>query len=559
VRRVRMGAGVVALAVVAAACGGGGGGGGGSSPTTAGTPQRGGSMTYALEAETTDGFCLPEAQLAIAGIQVARTVYDTLTVPDASGRYVPWLARSLRHNRAYTKWTIDLRDGVKFHDGTDLTAQVVKNNLDAYRGAYEKTGPDGKKLRNPLLFFFVFQNVKSVDVTGPLQVTVATVKPWVGFDSYLWSSGRLGIMAQSQLDDPDTCDRKLVGTGPFEQKEWRVNDHFTVVRNPSWWYAKVSGKPYPYLDRIVYRPITKGDDRLRAFKAGAVDAAHFDNENQLRDLRAMAGGGQITLADSTRSTELNYTMLNASVAPFDDRRVRLAAAKAVDRNQMNELLWAGIGEVASGPFSPGNVGYLKDTGYPSYDPEGAKRLVREYERDTGQPVRVTLKCTDDPNTLELAQTYKNAWDQAGMNVTISPQSDQSQYISVAIGGDFQAITWRNHPGGDPDTQYVWWYDYHSNPVNFGRIDDPALNRLLDRGRSEPDPTARRAIYEDVNREFAKQVWNLWENWSHWAVPLGAGVHGDGGVFGPPLPGGQKPFDGLATGHPVYQLWRDRSG
>jgi peptide/nickel transport system substrate-binding protein len=100
-----------------------------------GPPQRGGTLVYGLEAETTNGWCLPEGQLAIAGIQVARSIYDTLTVPTGDGSFAPFLAESVTPNADYTQWTITLRPGVTFHDGSPLTAEVVKNNLDAYRAA----------------------------------------------------------------------------------------------------------------------------------------------------------------------------------------------------------------------------------------------------------------------------------------------------------------------------------------------------------------------------------------------------------------------------------------
>jgi peptide/nickel transport system substrate-binding protein len=176
----------------------------------------------------------------------------------------------------------------------------------------------------------------------------------------------------------------------------------------------------------------------------------------------------------------------------------------------------------------------------------------------GSP-KVTLTSTSDPNTLELVQTEANAWKEAGFDVSLDQVADQSQYINVAIGGEYQAMTWRNHPGGDPDTQYVWWYnkdgDPGVNPVNFGRIPDKEIGKLLEQGRVESDPATREQIYEDLNRRFADQVWNLWENWSIWSVPTSNDLHAEGGVLGPDNPDGSKPFPGLATGHPVYQFWR----
>ena len=253
-------ASVLALAMVAAACGGGGddggGGGGGDAAGEEGTPTPGGKVVYGLEAETTDGWCLPEAQLAIAGIMVADAIYDTLTRPNAEGTYEPWLAESVEPNDDYTEWTITLRDGVTFHDGTDLTAEVVKNNLDAYRGQYPT--------RNPLLFIFDFANIASVDVVDPLTVSVTMNEPWVAFDAYLYGSGRVGIMAQAQLDDTQSCDRNLIGTGPFMLTDWVPNQHFQAEKNPDYWATDADGNQLPYLDEIEFRPIVEVEQRENA-------------------------------------------------------------------------------------------------------------------------------------------------------------------------------------------------------------------------------------------------------------------------------------------------------
>ncbi len=195
-------------------------------PTDEGTPVPGGEITYGLEAETASGWCLPEAQLAISGIQVARAIYDTLTAPDENGEIKPFLAESVTPNADNTVWTIKLRDGIKFSDGTALDATVVKNNLDAYRGTYPA--------RQPLLFVFTFQDIASVDVVDPLTVTVTTKRPWVDFPWFLWGSARVGIMGQAQLDST-SCNDDLIGTGPFIKDSWTVNNSFVATKNPNYW------------------------------------------------------------------------------------------------------------------------------------------------------------------------------------------------------------------------------------------------------------------------------------------------------------------------------------
>ena len=204
--------------------------------------------------------------------------------------------------------------------------------------------------------------------------------------------------------------------------------------------------------------------------------------------------------------------------------------------------------MADGPFAPGNVGYVKDPGFPKYDPTGAKKLVDEYRQGGGNPDFV-LNSANDPQTIRLAELIQQDAKKIGINVRINPE-EQAKLISDSIGGSFQAVTWRNHPGGDPDTQYVWWYN-PGNPVNFGRFNDPVINQLLDQGRGEPDPAKRKTIYEDLNREFAKKMWNVWGWFVPWAVAESPNVHG---IIGPKLPDGSLPSTQLAVGHTLIGVW-----
>ena len=148
---------LTALAVLAGCGGGNADADGTTDGADAGEPVRGGEVVYGLEAETGGGWCLTDSTLAISGIMVTRAIYDTLTTATADGGFVPYLAESVEPNDDFTQWTITLRDGVTFHDGSTLDATVVKNNLDAYLGRYEN--------RPSLFFGFVLQNVDTVEVS----------------------------------------------------------------------------------------------------------------------------------------------------------------------------------------------------------------------------------------------------------------------------------------------------------------------------------------------------------------------------------------------------------
>ncbi len=526
----------------------------------AGDPVRGGTLTYGQEADTNGGFCLPEAQLAISGMMVVRAIYDTLTVPNAEGEFVPYLAESVEPNDDFTEWTIAVREGIAFHDGSPLTAEVVKNNLDAYRGEYEG--------RSSLLFAFVLQNVNDIEVVDDLSLVVRTEVPWVGFPAYLYSSSRLGIMSQSQLDDPD-CATNPVGTGPFSFVEWRQNQRFVGERNEDYWQIAPDGEPYPYLDRIVFEPIPDGQVRAQAIESGNVDAIHTSNGADIggryRDLR---DGGRVNMLVSEAFAEVSFVQLNHTQPPFDDVRMRRALAMGADREQINQVISDGLPTIANGIFAPDSPAYVEDTGFPELDLEGAQALVDEYVAEGNDP-SFALSSTTDPTVRRTAELVQERAEALGISVELN-ELDQAALINAAIGKSYQAMLFRNYPGGDPDQTYVWFYsttgDGESpNLVNFSGVDDPEIDRLLDEGRSEPDPDTRQGIYQDLNRHMGEQVTGIWFTYTPWAIVMGDGVHN---VLGPPLPGddpgqpgeastddpARQPNPGLATGHSLLGMW-----
>jgi peptide/nickel transport system substrate-binding protein len=228
-----------------------------------------------------------------------------------------------------------------------------------------------------------------------------------------------------------------------------------------------------------------------------------------------------------------------------------------------------IPQIASGPFAPGAVGYLADAGFPQFNLDQAKQEVAAYKAQTGQDLSFTYGGTPDPEGVDTQNFIKSMFEAAGMKVT-TYTVEQTQYINVAVARNFQMYGWRNFPGSDPDSLFVWWNCNNgpaTNPppaataadappacdnlVNFGGFNDAVINSDLQQGRSELDPAKRAAFYEDLNRQFSKQLYNLWINWAVWSVATDPKVHG---IFGPPLPDGSAPNPGLATGHSMAGLF-----
>jgi len=530
----------------------------------AGKPQRGGQLVYAMEADNLN-YCLPEAQMAMAGMQVTRAIYDPLVVPNAEGGYSPYLAQSVEPNPDFTEWTIRLRDGVTFTNGEKLDAKLVRDNLDAYRGAPSYGDDNEPNPRSALLMPFFFRDVADVIATDDMTVTVKTTRPWVAFPATLYASGRVAIMARAQLEaSKEDCTTKPIGSGPFSVASWDIGVSLKLVRNPNYWQKAEDGKPYPYVDTIAFRPIPDDSVRVNAVEAGDVSLIHTDEGDPIKNsLAPMRDEGKINLFVSDDQAEVNFLQLNTSIPPFDDLRMRQALAHAVDREDSNRRLNAGLLQVASGPMGPGSMGYLTDPGMPAYDPAAARKLIEQYKADTGDDGSFIVTSGPSPSDKRNAEQIQRQAEAVGLKVTVQ-SVDQSALIDRAIAGEYQGMVFRNFPGGDPDENYVWWYG-DGNLVNFGKWDDAELNALLDQGRQTADPAARKKIYQDVNRIMATKVYGLWNTYALWAIALGPDVHN---VLGPPLPGpdpskpgdgttddpARQPSTGLATAHPLLGMW-----
>jgi peptide/nickel transport system substrate-binding protein len=499
----------------------------------AAAPKPGGAITYGLEAETGGGWCPTSERLAASGIMVEAAIYDTLVVPNTKNVMVPYLAESVEPNADFTVWTITLREGVTFHDGTPLTADAVKLNVEAWR-----TGQ---------LYSSIYKDVTDVTVTGPLSLTITVGRPWLAFDGYLYLDGRAGIVAPAQLATPATCNSNLIGTGPFSLDHWTVNQELVVNKNPNYWQKDSKGKQLPYLDKITFKPIAEASQRVASLQGGQLDVMHTSDGQQVDALDQMASQYNL-MKEVPGRRETRYYLMNVAKPPLDDLDARRAIAMAIDREQINQIRNNGVYDISNGPFDFKVPGYVKDPGFPKFNLKKATALAKKYKDAHNGEFSVVLEHTNDPANTAEADLIKQQLAKAGIDAT-TKQDDQTNFITAAVSGNFSIMLWRQHPGNDPDAQYVWWNT--GSLVNFGKIADPELQALMDQGRGETDPAKRKAIYQQVDRLFGEKVYNVWAYYANWTVAAKKNVQGMAGTTLPD--GGGKP--GFIFGrHPVVGMW-----
>jgi peptide/nickel transport system substrate-binding protein len=518
-RRFDLRVGVVALSVAAlvvSGCGGGDGDGGdpgsasnevGPAAADAATPNSGGTLTFALEAESAGGYCLPEAQLAASGIMVHNAIYDPLVAFDRELRPMPWLAESISPNADFTTFTIKLRSGIRFHDGSPLDARVVKLNLDVDRGEPAAVATTG---RNPLLSRIVLANVASVDQVDALTLTVTTKVPWPAFPTYL-ASGRFGVVGEAQLMSPDCADH-LIGTGPFQLTSWERNQEMVLDRNPHYWQHDPNGVQLPYLDQLVFRPIETSRGRLDALEAGTVLAAHFSDPVSLD---AVEGSELALIEEAPGHREVGHFVVNVGRPPLDDAAVREHLVMAIDRDGLKAVAGGDRLDVADQPYDREVMGYQADIERPNADPEAAAAFFE------GKDLSLRFVTGTDPGATAMAEELKRQLEAVGVELVIDA-NDQSSQINQMLAGTFDLALSRNFPGQDPDSNYSWWYS--GQPANFGRMADPEVDAALDEGRSSPDPEVRRVAYERIGDRFAAAHPFLWTWYDAWGIGAADTVH-----------------------------------
>ena len=482
----------------------------------------GGRIVVGVEAETANPWRPANMNCASSCQFIARTFFDPLVAVDSELDWEPFLAESIDINDDATVFTITLREGIDFHDGTPFDADAAMQNIDAsftsllISGAVKDIAknPDGSVLMEKLDDrTFTLQTGFNGDPDNPI--------PWPLFPYYL--GGQAGLMASpTWLDAAEAGsadETQAVGTGPFILTNYAPGDRTTVQRNPDYWLSDDDGNQLPFLDEIEFRVIEDSQVRGEALRSGDLDIMATSDSLVVADF---ADDANFEYVNQDQFSETNYIMFNLTKPYLADRDVRCALLQAFDTEDLIEVVSGGAATPSIGPFTPGQEGFLADNGYLGYDPDAAADAIAAWTAENG-PLTINYSTTPTVTNLQTAQYLAGEWGAIGVNVTID-QIEQSTLINNALFADpaFDAFGWRNHAGLFVDSQYFWWHGSSISPdsplsLNFGRLDDPVINELLELSRSEFDEDVRRGYAEDINRRFASECFIIPTSQTQWGV------------------------------------------
>lgn len=284
---------------------------------------------------------------------VYANLFEGLTRFGPDGAILPALAQGWDVAEDGKVWTFHLHGGVTFHDGSAMDAEDVKFSLDRARA--EGSANAQKAL---------FAGIESVEAADPLTVKV-TLKAPNGNFAFNMAWGDAVILAPETAADAAT---HPVGTGPFQFGDWAQGDHVTLTAYPGYWGAK------PALAKVTFRFISDPTAAFAAMMAGDVDA--FPNFPAPETLSQFAADPRFKVIVGSTEGETILAMNNVK-APLDNPAVRAAIAHAINRQEIIDGAMFGYGTPIGTHFAPHNPDYVDLTALSAYDPELAKKELRE--------------------------------------------------------------------------------------------------------------------------------------------------------------------------------------
>ena len=506
-RYARLLAMLLCLALVLSACGGGGDTSSQSSTAASGSTASGdasASQSTVSGGSTSDeiatksdpnsivagfnsepGKLDPQNNAQIVGIMIERQIFEPLIDKDSeTGELIPCLA---------TEWSWDddthlrlkLREGVKFHNGEDFTAEDVLYTLERI-----KVGSASASLYEP---FDAENSVAEDDYTVVIAFT-GNFAPALNF----LTNGRAYIVPKDYLEEngEEALNQNPIGTGPFEFVEWVISSHCNMKRNESYWGEK------PSFENLQIRFITDDTSRNIALETGELDMALQIQESDINNI--MDGGVPHLIGYKVPGQQGSYFAFNSNNVPaFEDIRVRQALAYAVD--------WEAALQGANGDLYmlmdsciPVTIDYYTSIGTYEYDVEKAKQLLEEAGYGDG----LSFNCIEEEvapsvRLLEILQQY---WAEIGVTMEIQVVDTATWMEANMNGTSDTSITNMTATTGDPHHSLNNFLATSSNIT--GKITDEHFNELANQALAAMDETERGEIYAELQQYMYDNIFAI---------------------------------------------------
>jgi peptide/nickel transport system substrate-binding protein len=469
-------------------------------------PRRGGILQVALAADPPSLDAQQEQTFAVA--QPMGPVYNNLIVLDPHNypEVIGDVAKSWTVSDDYLTYTFTLHEGVKFHDGSEMTSADVKASLDKI--VFPSEGVISPRRGN-------FQMVKSIEAPDRSTVVIRLHYPSPAFLSNLAGPANF-IYPKKYLDtDPHYFKTHAVGSGPFKLKNYVRGSYVELERNPNYWK-----KGLPYLDGIKYFIITDTSARTTALRSGRVDAElRFLPPGDV-DAIKQSLGDKVVVAKVQNIGNFGVTF-NMDKKPFDDERVRKALTLALDRYDLVKTLAPITNlEYVGGIMHPDSQWALSPEELEALPGFGrdhaanvreAKRLLAEAGFPNGFKTVLTNRNIKMPY-IDLAVYLISSWKKIGVEAEHKVE-ESATWSQTRVARDFELIVdpYGSQLVGDPEELLDKFVT--GQPENWGRMSDPVVDQLFAQQAKEMDEQKRIQLVKEIEKRILEKALRIPGAWT----------------------------------------------
>ena len=449
-----------------------------SAAGAAGQPKKGGTLRVAIASDLIG----IDPQGASAGIDrsIYTSIYNGLVSVDDKLNIVPDLAVKWDTPDPKT-YVFTLRPGVKFHDGTPCDADAVKKNFDWMLDP-ANASPRASELAD----------LSTVTVQDPTTVTFVLKDVFSPFLSIITDRAGYIVSPTARAKYGKDYTRNPVGTGPFQFVEWLKDDHITFKRFDGYFEPGI-----PYLDQIIYKPITDSTVALTDLKTNTIDFLNTVDPKDAQDIKSTKG------LLFLQGPGVGYTglWLNLATGPLANQSLRSALSYAVDRDALLAVAYFGIGQVAGGPIPPSSWAY--DPSYPTVkrDVTKAKAALAAGGKPSG--FQMVMKVDTSPLGKKITELIQEQVKEVGIDVQIQTL-EFGALLQAGSKGDFDAMSlgWSGRIDPDGNIQPIFGSD---GAFNYGKYKSATIDDLIKQGRQTTGNAARAKIYQQLQKQINDDV------------------------------------------------------
>ena len=511
-----------------------------SSETEASEGEEGGDLVVSYPSDA--GSLDPAGVNDMASDQRRQVIYEGLISLDYNLEPEGLLAEDFKQVDD-TTWHFTLKEGVKFHDGSSLTADAVKASID--------------RIKDPAMASsraYIFDMIDEVNVIDDYTVEIKTGDTFAPLLSYLSHDGA-GIISKQVIDEDyqnalneaeidmsleefyalreeggekytdiakkvseytgTIVEKKPTGTGYMKFQSRSPGEKVVVERFDEYWDGPVN------LDTVTFKIVTEDASRIAELESGQSQLIQGFDVGQVERLESNPNINVLPVYNI--STE--FVGMNTQKGPLKDKRVRQAIGHLIDKDSIMEGIYLNMGRTMKGAIQEEVLGYDENLEDLEYNPSKAKTLLKEAGYEDGFDLK--LLTNDVPDRVDIAVYLQEELKTVDINIEIE-QLEWGTYLEAVSSGeqDLFILGWPNTVG-DPD-QGLWPILHSSMLGNGGNrffFENEAVDQLLEEGRRELDSNKRAEIYQEINEILVEEQPAVFVKQAEYPNAMTANVHG----------------------------------